>query len=186
MTNMNTTSTTQRSSPSVGSPKRALDAAGVGSLTHQLIAVLVGEDHRDPSLQTMARAAATLALPTVTTYRTAARQQLISGASVYFAFFAPGADWQLVGSEVRVGNARFDLVWRTPAGVVIDEIKSGPITTPEGRAALDAQLKRHLAVAAAAYGPEFVGERVLVLSAPRTSLMVKPGGERVGILAEAA
>ena len=67
-------------------------------------------------------------------HRVRVRQGLYVAVHAYLRRHLPGPGWTFVGSDVRVGGLRADLVWRTAdrSAVRIDEIKlvvpGGPLT----------------------------------------------------------
>jgi hypothetical protein len=93
------------------------------------------------------------------------RARCSTTVAVYFARFAPPPhDWRLVGSELRVGSAVADLVWRSDRhGVVIDEVKSG---VADARDADTADQLRRLAEGGGATFADFVGVRLVPLGSP--------------------
>ena len=113
--------------------------------------------------------------------RQAAKQALLTTASVYFAWFTPPDDWEFLGAEVQGRGCRFDLVWRVDGKFVVDEIKSGALAVP-GRGGFEPQVARLVRGGEAKYGDAFVGVRVIILAAPRLSYLARPGGGREALL----
>ncbi len=99
------------------------------------------------------------------------RQGLYLAAESYLRSFRPGFPWELVGSEVPLGRARVDLLWRArPADsdvalgdVLIDELKlqisRGPLSPR-----LRAQLALYLTEGERMFGHRFVGIRLISLA----------------------
>jgi hypothetical protein len=98
----------------------------LGTLTHRVIADLLHEGHRSYDPEATARAVAS-ALPTGLGVFAArrVRQQLLTRCGVYFERFAPPEGWDLLGTEVAVGDYRADHIWRDGQSAVIDELKTG-------------------------------------------------------------
>ena len=153
----------------------------MGRAAHQVIGALAAEGNRTPSINDVFRAVAAnqAARDSRTVYRSSARQRLAAAAGVYFAFFAPPAEWEFVGAEIRAVEAVFDLVWRDEKRRIwIDEIKSGLSVTSTDRRALEEQLERIRCSGRRKYRGRFGGIRVLLLAAPARSFSVTPEGER--------
>jgi hypothetical protein len=110
--------------------------------------------------------------------RQAAKQRLLTACSVYLRLFAPAADWVLVGAEMPLGRRRADLVWRTPGGIVVDELKAGATGARYERGDLDDQIDGLLAGAHEAFGDEVRGVRAIVLAAPMRSYELLSNGSR--------
>lgn len=108
----------------------------------------------------------------------ACRQRVITTTGAYFARFHREG-WEFLGSEVKLGTGRVDLIWRTPNGrIVIDEVK----VTASGAVVDDAdtigQVRRYNDAATSTWGDAFVGVRLLPLTAPGWALWCSPTGER--------
>jgi hypothetical protein len=110
--------------------------------------------------------------------RQAAKQRLLTASSVYLRLFAPAADWLFVGAEMPLGRRRADLVWRTPSGFVIDELKAGATGARYERGDLDDQIDGLLAGAHEAFGDEVRAVRAIVLAAPMRSYELLSNGSR--------
>jgi len=118
----------------------------------------------------------TLAHDPRTVYRQAAKQALLTTASVYFGWFAPPAEWILLGVEVPAPACRFDLLWQTPTGVVADELKSEVVPSLDALAGHEAQVARLLDAGHAMFPDAFQGVRMIMLSAPmRSQFVTAPG-----------
>src|SRR5262249_41108778 len=113
-------------------------------------------------------------------HRQAARQWLMSTASLYLRLFALPSDWDLLGAEVRGPSCVFDLVWRNASTgrVLADELKTGKAADLVGGEQLHAQLDRQRQDGATLFGERFDGIRLLILAAPRRSFFVAPDGAR--------
>lgn len=74
--------------------------------------------------------------------------------------------WTLIGAEVLVFDCRVDLLWVSPFGFAIDEIKrhveSGPLSDKVAE-----QCGRYLAAGTIQFGPLFVGLRLISLTSLR-------------------
>lgn len=113
--------------------------------------------------------------------RQAAKQALLTTASVYFGWFTPPDEWEFLGAEIEGPGCRFDLVWRVDGKFVVDEIKSGALAVP-GRGGFEPQVARLVRGGETKYGDAFVGVRVIILAAPRLSYLARPGGGREALL----
>lgn len=154
-----------------------VDKARVGAFAHALIAGLLAGGQRDPSPERIASASARLpGLADVGSYRVAVRQRTTTSAALYFRLFVPGDEWTFEGAELRGLSARFDLVWRSPAGVVVDELKSGRGATRRALAELREQTARETRAGASMFGEQFLGVRAVILGAPRTSFFADRDG----------
>ncbi len=144
----------------------AINPSENGTAAHAVIASLVAQTLQ-PSPSEIVRVCAQhpSACRGSIARRMMVRARLVAASSSYFFNYPPGADWVFVGSEVRLDGARIDLLWKTPAGYVIDELKTsglGGIDDPK----IAAQVERELAAGRAAFGAAFYGVRLLHLGAP--------------------
>lgn len=154
-----------------------MDKKRVGALAHALIAGLLADGHRAPSPQRISTAAAALpGLSEIPAFRLAVRQRALTAAAVYFRLFVPPREWAFEGAELRGPSARFDLVWRSAAGVIVDELKTGRSATRSEITAVREQAARELRAGAAVFGEDFLGVRVVSLGAPRTSFFTGSDG----------
>jgi hypothetical protein len=154
-----------------------IDGRRLGELAHRLIAEIVTTGNYRPTPRELIKAVgASPVTASAEIYKTAGRQALLGCAGVYFAFFAPPADWELIGCEIPGEHCRFDLVWRTPAGITAEEIKSGTLRKAARRRLLDDQVERQREAGIALWGDEFAGVRVIFLDAPATSQHVDAAG----------
>lgn len=154
-----------------------IDRRRVGALTHALIAGLLADGQRAPSPACIsAEAAALPGLAEIAKFRLAVRQRALTGAAIYFRLFVPDREWAFEGAEVPGPNARFDFVWRSADGVIIDELKTGRVATRREIAAVHEQAAREMHAGAAVFGEDFLGVRVLSLGAPRTSFFTGRDG----------
>lgn len=154
-----------------------IDRRKVGALAHALIEGLLADGERQPDPVRISAAAALLpGLAQAGPYRMAVRQRIVTAAAIYFRLFAPDGRWVLSGAELRGPGARFDLVWRSTVGVVVDELKSGRAATRRELAALQDQSAREIRAGTDLFGEEFLGVRVVILGAPRDSYLASPDG----------
>lgn len=157
-----------------------IDGRQVGLAVHLVIAELMREGRRQPTLQELLIVAAGSALmrKRVGSYRQAARQRLLTATSVYLRYFVPGPEWRFVGSEVAVPGARLDLVFEAVDGrVMADEIKTGRLSATE-QAGFEEQIQRQLRGGGELYGTDFAGVRGLLLWAPSRSFIAHADGQR--------
>ena len=154
-----------------------IDRRRVGALTHALIAGLLAHGHRAPSPACISAAAAALpGLAEIAKFRLAVRQRALTGAAIYFRLFVPDREWAFEGAEVPGPNARFDFVWRSADGVIVDELKTGRVATRREIKAVHEQSAREMHAGSAVFGDAFLGVRVLSLAAPRTSFFTGRDG----------
>jgi hypothetical protein len=110
----------------------------------------------------------------------AGRLTVASLAAVYVTCFLPPDGWTLVGVEQELGDAgRVDLVWRGPAGELLyDELKLAATLAPPtgGDGPGRRQSARYAAHGSLEHGARFAGVRLILLGAPRHSMLVGPGG----------
>lgn len=104
----------------------------------------------------------------------AARISAAGAAAVYARFFMPDERWSLAGNEVEIPDGRIDLVWHGTEGhVLYDELK---VALGRAQASGDGptrrQAARYLAHGTRTHGEHFAGVRVLLLGAPRHSLLL--------------
>ena len=155
-----------------------VDKKRVGALAHALSAGLLADGERAPSPALISASAARLpGLAEVGSYRMAVCQRVLTSAALYFRLFMPTAEWAFHGAELRGLSARFDLVWRSADGVIVDELKTGRVATRRDVAALRAQVAREILAGAAVFGEDFLGVRVVSLGAPRTSFFADRDGQ---------
>jgi len=155
-----------------------VDRRRVGVLAHGLIAEMLADGERAPSATRISASAARLpGLVEVGSYRMAVQQRVVTAAAVYFRLFMPTVEWTLEGAELRGPSARFDLVWRSAGGVIVDEIKSGRSATRRELSAVREQAARETHAGTAVFGPRFLGVRVVCLGAPRTSFFSDRDGQ---------
>ena len=149
----------------------------MGLRIHRLIAAMAEAGVRTPDPTTVIEWVSRQEYPAQASYLLGARQRLITAASVYYRFYEEPT-WELVGSEVSVGNCRFDLVWRTETdSVVCDEIKSGRAGVEVSQRRIAEQVKRQIENGLKEWGTSFGGVRVLFTYWPRQSHLVRPDGE---------
>ncbi|MGK5111671.1 PD-(D/E)XK nuclease family protein [Geodermatophilus sp. CPCC 205506] len=150
----------------------------VGVLVHATIGTLAART-RCPS-PTDLRAAADRALGAFAPIEARAHRQNVAALSgSYFWHLLPPATWIFAGTELDVGVGRVDLVWRDSGDrVLIDEIKTG---SPRelGLARTTAQVRRYLDCATQLWPDRFIGIRLLSLTEPHRSVLVRPDGSRV-------
>ena len=106
------------------------------------------------------------------------RTRVSNGLSSYLRNFDP-VGWTLLGHEMPLGGGVADLVWKTPAGIIVDEVKSGTLN-PSDRG-LTAQIGRFVDGGLGRWGEDFAGVRVLPLTTPRTAVFVTPDGDWVAL-----
>lgn len=160
---------------------KRLDAE-VGVRVHQLIGTFAQQGLR-PSAEDVFVAAGALVRrqPFSETHR--AGPQRVTCLTVIGLAICPPVEWTFLGSEVPTGDGRLDLAWMAPddagdvasGSVLIDEIMvAGYAGQLEDNRTL-AQIRRYLDFGASTYGSRFVGVRLLSLSAPRRSVLWRPG-----------
>lgn len=152
--------------------------AQVGIAVHAVVATLLEDGLVRPTLAELYSAVGQhIGDPRFLSARSSVHDAILTGAATYFRFFAPGGAWLLAGTEVRLGWARVDVLWRAAPGTyVVDELKSSAPTSLTQHDALTGQLARQLAGGRDQFGDAFAGIRLLALSAPLRSLFVSPTG----------
>jgi hypothetical protein len=98
----------------------------------------------------------------------------------YLRHFMPPAEWHLLDAEMTIAEGRIDIAWRTPHGVVWDEIKAGGRRARGGPGPQLRQAQRY-ASAGRLLHPDFLGVRLLYLGAWRRSLFITPGGAEISL-----
>lgn len=180
MTNASTKRTNEAPAAGVRGPAEAVDNRTLGVAVHQVLASLFEDGALTASpieLRRLIGSHPALASASAV-LRQAAKQRLLTACSVYLRLFAPAADWVLVGAEMPLGRRRADLVWRTPGGIVVDELKAGATGARYERGDLDDQIDGLLAGAHEAFGDEVRGVRAIVLAAPMRSYELLSNGSR--------
>lgn len=160
---------------------KRLDAE-VGIRVHQLIGQFAREC-RHVSVEEVFTAAGRLvrARPFSETYR--AGPQRVTCLTVIGLAMSPPPGWAFLGSELPAGDGRLDLAWSAPiddggpmaGSVLIDEIKVVSYAAQLDDNRTLNQVRRYLDFGVATYGSQFAGVRLLALSAPRRSLLWRPG-----------
>jgi hypothetical protein len=107
-----------------------------------------------------------------------------SAAAVYARVFLPPASWTLRDAEVDIEGGRLDLVWDTDdARVVYDEVKLvGSLDRPRGEGRTSRQVRAYLAHGNITHGDAFGGVRLVLLGAPRHSMLIGPGERRARLV----
>jgi hypothetical protein len=180
MTNESSKRTTEAAAVGDSESADAVDSSTLGVAVHQVLASLFecGDLTASPiELRRLIGCHPALASATAV-LRQAAKQRLLTASSVYLRLFAPAADWLFVGAEVSLGHRRADLVWWTPGGIVVDELKAGATGARYERGDLDDQIDGLLAGAREAFGDEVRGVRAIVLAAPMSSYELMSDGSR--------
>jgi hypothetical protein len=180
MTNASSKRTTEAAALGDSESADAVDSRTLGVAVHQVLASLFecGDLTASPiELRRLIGCHPTLASASAV-LRRAAKQRLLTASSVYLRLFAPAADWVFVGAEVSLGHRRADLVWRTPGGIVVDELKAGATGARYAWGDLDDQVEGLLAGAREAFGDEVRGVRAIVLAAPMRSYELMSDGSR--------
>jgi hypothetical protein len=181
-----TTRQGETSTPVSGSrhlAKGAVDGRTLGQAAHQVIGEMVRAGVFRPSpLELRAHVARhPLVSHPQLVYRQAGKQRVLTATAVYFRYFAPELEWSLEGLELTHGSSRFDLVWRTGSGFLIDEIKSTRIQDRFDRDKVEEQVARARANGLDLYGEGFVGVRLCMLSAPTRSYILSAAGVRTNL-----
>lgn len=107
----------------------------------------------------------------------------VTAAGVYLQRFHPGAGWELTGTEIVVGQSRFDLVYGSTSGpIVIDELKLG--VGRAGESAVRAQIDRYVDAGRRLWGSNFIGVRLCAVHEPLQSRLYLPDRHESMLLAE--
>jgi hypothetical protein len=180
MTNTSTKKTSEQLPTRHSGSPGAVDGRTLGVAVHQVLACLFegGELTASP-IELRRLIGSHPALATASgVVRQAAKQRLLTASSVYLRLFAPEPDWVFIGAEVPLRRRRADLVWRTPGGIVVDELKAGATGARYERSDLDNQVDGLLAGAREVFGDELRGVRAIVLAAPMRSYELMSDGSR--------
>lgn len=166
---MRTKADTQR----VTSGRSRLSDNVVGSLTHAVIASLLGKGI--PLSIDAARIETDLHLPPdfATVYRQSIRQKVGSAVSRYEQGFTR-VGWRFAGSEIVAGDVAFDLLWISPGGQLeADELKTG-LNAERHISTISAQCQSQAAEGNRIYGERFSGVRLVLLAAAREIFFENP------------
>jgi hypothetical protein len=154
----------------------------VGKLAHRTVAEVAGGDLSRSTRETVAECwpvVIRLAPAGSLGARTrAARITAASLAAVYVRFFLPPPGWTLTAVEAQLADdGRVDLVWVSSEGtVVFDELKLAGTSGRSGGDGPDRrQAARYSAYGSRIHGERFGGVRLVMLGAPRHSMLVGPG-----------
>jgi len=148
-----------------------------GVLTHELVARCAADASRPAvpgAAWLLAHAYAVLAAHGATSRRRAMLQRIATLAAAYFRLFGPRADWRFAGAEVRLGTGRIDLAWATPAGHLIDELKTSRFAVVADDGDAIEQVVGYARTASRQLADGFVGVRLLTLAIPGNARFVTP------------
>jgi hypothetical protein len=153
------------------------DGRRTGLLAHQAIAGLLADGIRQPTTEQLLSTAALVSAEPAVIYRQNAVQRLVTASAVYFRLFAPPAAVALVGTEVRIRGACFDVVWELRDGSIgADEIKTGRVANAVARDEFMAQTLRQARAGQRRWGTRFRCVRCLLLGEPALSWSIDPDG----------
>lgn len=158
-------------------------ATALGSVAHQLIAELVTDlrDRDEPAvlIDLWARAGRLATRERFGSRARAARISAAGAAATYRRYFLPTPDWTILGVELPIDGGRVDIAWEGPGSVIVfDEIKLAfGRSRARGAGPTDRQVRGYLAHGEAAFGERFGGVRLLLLGAPRYSMLIGPGSQ---------
>ena len=174
-----------RRSRTIADPRHDGLPASVGLITHRLIAELCRETRGadaarpfDPEWLWQTAGAITAAAGLGFQTR-GARLVAVSHAAVFAQRLLPPPAWRFIGGEFDAGDGkRVDGAWESAEGLLFDELKlvvrAAAGGGPTGRqVARYAESGERLAVR---LGRPFLGVRLIYLSAPRQSRLIRPAG----------
>ncbi|HUY08606.1 MAG TPA: hypothetical protein VMW80_04040 [Candidatus Dormibacteraeota bacterium] len=150
-------------------------ASSVGRHAHEVVGLLLGPEAQELPDEPLGRAIGILGVTRLVISQIPARERRraigaeVAGAvAVYLRRFRLRSPWELMASEVPLGDKRVDLVYRnhTTGRVVIDELKFGLTPSLE---AVDDQAEEYLRLGQARWGTQLLGVRVCLVSAPMRS-----------------
>ena len=135
-----------------------------GKLVHQAVQqTAVGGDWSFPAIRMVVAELQPTGLPPI--YAMSLSSLLLTTVGSYRNNFWRNG-WKLVGYELQAGHLFLDLLWRTPEGLVADELKVGE-GYKNGIPADDwNQVKEQRRQGTRTWGAEFLGVRLLPLLAP--------------------
>lgn len=106
--------------------------------------------------------------------------QAVTAAGVYLNRFRPVVPWTFLGSEIKSGRCRFDLVFECERGVLIDEMKLG--VGRAGEVAVRSQVDRYLVEGTSKWGSRFIGVRLCAVHEPASCRLFTPASRHSRLL----
>lgn len=159
----------------------------VGDRAHRIVGLLVSggaPPERASRTIALARTAQSIFQEYPVTYRPReALFQAVTAAGVYLSRFHPRTqDWSLLGVELVSGSSRFDLVYESRHGVLIDELKLGQGRS--GESLVRTQIDKYVQRGAEMWGDHFLGVRMCSVHEPARARFFPPKSRRSALLSE--
>lgn len=108
--------------------------------------------------------------------------QAVTAAGVYLSRFHPRTqDWSLLGVELVSGSSRFDLVYESRHGVLIDELKLGQGRS--GESLVREQIDKYVKRGSEMWGERFLGVRMCSVHEPARARFFPQKSRRSSLLA---
>jgi hypothetical protein len=152
----------------------------VGDRAHRIVGILAGqelpEDFTRRAVLLVETAHSVLKDFPVRRNRREALAQAVTAAGVYLNRFLPSYEWQMIGSEFKVENSRFALVFSRNNKVVIDEIKLG--VGRGGEIRVRKQIDRYVELGSKKWGDKFIGVRMCSIHEAAKSRLYTPASHR--------
>ena len=158
----------------------------VGDRAHRIVGQLVSggvPPERAARTIALARTAQSIFQEYPVTYRPRETLfQAVTAAGVYLSRFHPRTrDWSLLGVELVSGSSRFDLVYESRHGVLIDELKLGQGRT--GESLVRAQIDKYVRRGTEMWGDHFLGVRMCSVHEPSRARFFPQTSRRSSLLA---
>jgi hypothetical protein len=152
----------------------------VGDRAHRIVGILAGqelpEDRTRRAVLLVETAREVLRDFPVRRNAREALAQSVTAAGVYINRFLPSKEWELVGTEFKMENSRFDLVFSRDDKVVIDEIKLG--VGRGGEISVRKQIDRYVELGKKKWGEDFIGVRMCSVHEAARSRLCTPASHR--------
>ena len=180
-----TAATAQRSFAPLAAQRALLYEDRLGTICHRAIAWLLTNDLPLTERAAVKATDAVLARRVAPVYRASIRSWVAGAVVRYDTHFRRSSAWRFLGAEAITGDVALDLIWVDSRGhLEADELKTG--LSPAGRSAQSfAQATAQASEAAAVFGARFQAVRLIVLTKPELSLVVRPDGSSRPLFASA-
>lgn len=159
--------------PEVAAGRARLRADAVGTLVHESVALALAT-RRDGEFDVVALARTVVGRRNAPVHRLAQTHRVATATATYLRALRRPPCWQLMGSEVQIGDIRMDLLFveRGTGRVEADELKTGLLGPALELPWVREQLRGQLELGRATFGTRFGGVRLVEL-APRRATLVE-------------